>query len=740
LKGKNCFFNKVARFTFVIVLFLLNYAAKGQSNSAIDSLKKVLLNSPDDTAKVRTYNTLFSLTWKTGNYKEGLTIAQQNLALSQKLKFQKGIADAYNNIGLMYENMDSRDTALSYYFKSLAARDTIKNKKQMSATYGNIANLYQARGDYVEAIKYNITALKLKEEIGDSAGMGITYNNVGLVYFNQNNYKEAIANYEKSMSISSLLKNKRNMAMTANNFGTVYQSMNQNDDAIIWLNKAIELNNALGNKSWLSKNYTNLGNSYNSKAAELKKAGNLEGFTTYNQKAMVAFEESLKRLTSDENKDDYMAACNSIGLLCINLGKLIEAESYCKKSLALTTENDNKKIKQETFEFSGLLYNELARQSNISDSLRVIYLKASIDYYEKANELKGQRLNEDNTKQIAEIKTKYETEKKDNEIKLLGKDNELKSASLRQQDFALQLAFLEKEKNKDEIALLNKDKDFQALQLNKTQQELKNRELETKANAAELELTKKDKTIKEKQLSEQTLYRNLLVVGSILLLAFGLLLFNRFRLSKQLESQRALLNERKRISNELHDDLGAQLSTARMFLSSLKNNAEGEKNKTLVENSIQLIDGSINDLRKIMDDLQVSTLQEKGYLIATEELVNKINLLQQINFSLSHVGLEKRLEQKTEHQLFRITQELINNSMKYAKAKNVYIDLVNRDGKIILLYEDDGIGYDIKDNKRGYGLTNIETRTKSVNGVVEFDSAPGKGARTIIEIPFVYAG
>ena len=216
-------------------------------------------------------------------------------------------------------------------------------------------------------------------------------------------------------------------------------------------------------------------------------------------------------------------------------------------------------------------------------------------------------------------------------------------------------------------------------------QEAENRELETKANAAELELTKKDKTIKEKQLSEQTLYRNLLVVGSILLLAFGLLLFNRFRLSKQLESQRALLNERKRISNELHDDLGAQLSTARMFLSSLKNNAEGEKNKTLVENSIQLIDGSINDLRKIMDDLQVSTLQEKGYLIATEELVNKINLLQQINFSLSHVGLEKRLEQKTEHQLFRITQELINNSMKYAKAKNVYIDLVNRDGKIILL-------------------------------------------------------
>ena len=321
---------------------------------------------------------------------------------------------------------------------------------------------------------------------------------------------------------------------------------------------------------------------------------------------------------------------------------------------------------------------------------------------------------------------------------MLNKENDIRALQLQQKEIALHLAAINTKENETKIVLLNKDKDLNYLQLTRTQQELKNRELETKAKAAELELIKKDKTIKEKQLAEQTLYRNLIIVGSVILTVFGLLLFNRFRLNKKLESQKDLLNERKRISNELHDDLGAQLSTARMFLNSMKNNAAADNNQTLVQQSIELIDTSINDLRKIMDDLQTSTLQQKGYLAATEELVNKINMLQQINFSLSHSGLEKRLQQKTEHNLFRITQELINNSMKYAMAKNVSIDLVNRDGTVVLLYEDDGIGFDLKNSKRGYGLSNIETRTQNINGVVEFDSSPGNGARTIIEIPVVY--
>jgi len=195
---------------------------------------------------------------------------------------------------------------------------------------------------------------------------------------------------------------------------------------------------------------------------------------------------------------------------------------------------------------------------------------------------------------------------------------------------------------------------------------------------------------------------------------------------------------RNKIALDLHDDLGTKLSTARMFLRSLKGN-QISRDAVLLENSINLLDASITDLRHVMNDLHTSTLIEKGYVAATEELVNKVNDLREINFTLSYDGLGKRLEQKTEYNLYRITQELINNTLKYANAKNVLIELVNRDDKIIFMYEDDGRGFDIKSPGKGFGLSNITARSHSLNAEVEFDSKPGAGFRTIIEFPLAYA-
>jgi hypothetical protein len=97
--------------------------------------------------------------------------------------------------------------------------------------------------------------------------------------------------------------------------------------------------------------------------------------------------------------------------------------------------------------------------------------------------------------------------------------------------------------------------------------------------------------------------------------------------------------------------------------------------------------------------------------------------------------MEQRPRPEVEHQLYRITQELVNNTLKYAKAANVSIDILRRDGNIVLMYEDDGIGYNFDTVVKGYGLNNIQARVQSVSGTVIFDAAPGNGARTIIEIP-----
>lgn len=157
---------------------------------------------------------------------------------------------------------------------------------------------------------------------------------------------------------------------------------------------------------------------------------------------------------------------------------------------------------------------------------------------------------------------------------------------------------------------------------------------ETEKREQQLKLLQQENKIQQASAERQQLIRNSIIIIGIIVFAFTGLLFNRFKLKKKIERQQALLNERKRISSELHDDLGAQLSTARMFLNNIRINADVSGNNALIENSLSLIDSSINDLRKIMDDLQTSTLHDKGYIAATEELVNKPLPVHQMVFAV----------------------------------------------------------------------------------------------------------
>jgi signal transduction histidine kinase len=254
---------------------------------------------------------------------------------------------------------------------------------------------------------------------------------------------------------------------------------------------------------------------------------------------------------------------------------------------------------------------------------------------------------------------------------------------------------------------------------------------------ARIELLKSEKEIEKSEKERQKIIRNGVVLFSLLIIAVALLVFNRFQLKGKLKQQQALLNERKRIGAELHDDLGAQLSAAHLMMENLRNKSATAADAALIENSLTMLEGSIHHLRNIMDDLKNTTLEQKGFIAATEELVNRITSIKEIKFSLSHTGMEARADRKTEHHLFRITQELINNSLKYAQAKNITLDIVKGTEKLAFMYEDDGIGFNVNAIKRGGGLSNIEQRIHSLNGTVEFDSDLKNGSRVTIHIPVV---
>jgi signal transduction histidine kinase len=197
--------------------------------------------------------------------------------------------------------------------------------------------------------------------------------------------------------------------------------------------------------------------------------------------------------------------------------------------------------------------------------------------------------------------------------------------------------------------------------------------------------------------------------------------------------------ERKRISRDLHDDVGTKLSAVNLFLSSLSERAtrtNDEEIKLLAQSSKQILKETMTDVRQILRNLNPLVLEEYGYIAAVTGLANKINETKQVHFNLEVPDTPLQLDKENELMLYRITQELINNVLKHAEAKHVWLSIEKCEKKIVLKIEDDGNGFDINVLKDGYGLHNLDARTKLMQGSLVINSQPGKGTMVIIEIPY----
>ncbi len=224
-----------------------------------------------------------------------------------------------------------------------------------------------------------------------------------------------------------------------------------------------------------------------------------------------------------------------------------------------------------------------------------------------------------------------------------------------------------------------------------------------------------------------------LVIFSII----GFIIYLRWIKHLQVLQLRQMINfqkaDRKRIADDLHDDVGLRLSSLKHYL------LAGDINKmidsgALRQLSSEYIDQAVSVLRSTLINLSPKTIDEHGLITALEDLIANINKLKIINIHFDHAGFNIALKSTQQYSLYRICQELINNTIKHAEAKNIYIAIINRDEKLIILYEDDGIGYDSMLVKRGYGLYNIEAHIKAIKADLAIDTQTGKGVAVTITI------
>jgi len=214
----------------------------------------------------------------------------------------------------------------------------------------------------------------------------------------------------------------------------------------------------------------------------------------------------------------------------------------------------------------------------------------------------------------------------------------------------------------------------------------------------------------------------------------------------QIIQQKELLNavidsqeiERKRIGQDLHDEIGGTLSAIKLMLNSLKNKLNEQQEEVLTD-AKELIDKMIVDVRHISHDLSPPGLAVFGLFTTIEAFVNLINNTGQIKISLEHENdlEEVELPEKTSLALFRVLTQLVDNTLKHANATEIKMLFGVHESNLSIVYQDNGRGFDMEvlNRRSGIGMQNIQSRLQMINAEYQIKTSAGNGFKVEINYP-----
>jgi PAS domain S-box-containing protein len=192
--------------------------------------------------------------------------------------------------------------------------------------------------------------------------------------------------------------------------------------------------------------------------------------------------------------------------------------------------------------------------------------------------------------------------------------------------------------------------------------------------------------------------------------------------------------ERREIGKELHDNVNQVLTTTKLYLD-LSLSSPDLKDELIRKSSKNII-YIINEIRQLSRSLMDPSIGDLGLLDSINDLVENINITRKLHVSLSATtDIDKFMAESEKLMIFRIIQEAMNNTIKYAQATSVQLTLRINKGNVELMIADDGKGFEMGSVKKGAGLKNIQNRVYLTGGKLTIDSAPGKGCKIFIKFP-----
>jgi signal transduction histidine kinase len=656
------------RLITIWVCSLCLFPFKGKTQ--VDSLQELLKVAKPDSNKVHLLLDLGdAYQFEKNDLAASKYYYQQAGALSRQLHYSPGIYKYlfyYLDVLVQQSRFDS---SLAYSQEALTLASKEKDSGEYIHALYTSAVSYSGMENYNEAIRYFLPVADYYERNKMMDKLAMCDNELMIVLMHTGQFANAIKRGKAAIALYRKYRAPQQVASPLQNLATVYQTMQLPDKAIPLIKEALSISQEYHNdydELTETTHLVDLDFSMNNYSGRTKAYIDRILFLAY-------------KLSNTENEGVGLYDAGNYFLLQNQPDK---AGSYADSALRIALQLNAQDLKQHCY----LLLSRIAySRHNYSNALE----------YDKRLNLVQEEINTSNINHsMIELQTKYETEKKEAQIKQLSARQQLQQLSLQRKRIYIAIMIIV-------IAALLIIGLLYSRNYKRSQQLL----------------------LAERQLQEQKIVA--------------------LEQEKQLLATEAVLQgqeeERSRLARDLHDGLGGILSSAKYSLHDMKENMIiTQGNAIAFERTMSILDQSISELRRVAHNMMPESLINQSLSDALNDFCNHISSSGMVYIDYHDFGLDRiKIDDSLKVIVYRIIQELVNNIIKHAEANSAIVQIIVKDTVMNITVEDNGKGFDISglDKAEGIGYRNIKSRIDYLKGKMDIHSQPDKGTSVYIEIP-----